>query len=75
MFPNEQALVKLDEFVLKLKKKIWRVDNDIQVSIRGQTQVGSEAQALEDAQEGMTELFTRIRDIKQKVINYVTYRF
>eukprot|EP00729_Bicosta_minor_P012793 gene12793-9347_t len=66
LFPNEQALVKLDDFALKLKKKIWRVDNDIQVSIRGQTNVGSEEQALEDAQEGMTELFTRIRDIKQK---------
>jgi hypothetical protein len=61
-----QALTKLDDFVVKLKKKIWRVDNDIQVSIRGQTHGGQEGQALEDAQEGMTELFSQIRDIKQK---------
>ncbi|EGD75791.1 hypothetical protein PTSG_07909 [Salpingoeca rosetta] len=67
LFPNEQSLSSLDGTVARLKKKLRVVDEDIQSSIRSQTRAGNDGQqALEDAQQGMSELLSRIRNIRTK---------
>ena len=44
-----------------------RLDDDIRVVIRGQTNVGEEGKhSLEEAQKAIFQLFTKIKDIKDK---------
>lgn len=44
-----------------------RLDEDIRVVIRGQTNVGEDGRhSLEEAQNAILQLFTKIRDIKDK---------
>ena len=44
-----------------------RLDEDVRVVIRGQTNVGEEGRhSLEEAQNAILQLFTKIRDIKDK---------
>ena len=44
-----------------------RLDDDIRHVVRGQTNVGEDGrQALLEAQKAIQELFTKIRDIKDK---------
>ena len=44
-----------------------RLDDDIRVVVRGQTNVGEDGRhALEEAQKAIQELFTKIKDIKDK---------
>lgn len=44
-----------------------RLDEDVRVVIRGQTNVGEDGRhSLEEAQNAILQLFTKIRDIKDK---------
>jgi len=44
-----------------------RLDEDVRVVVRGQTNVGEEGRhSLEEAQNAILQLFTKIRDIKDK---------
>jgi len=46
---------------------IRRLDEDVRVVIRGQTNVGEDGRhSLEEAQNAILQLFTKIRDIKDK---------
>jgi hypothetical protein len=45
LFPNEQSLNEnLDSFILKVKKRIYRVDNEILETVRKQSSSGVQAQ-------------------------------
>ena len=44
-----------------------RLDDDIRTVVRGQTNVGEDGrQSLEEAQRAIQDLFTKIKDIKDK---------
>jgi len=44
-----------------------RLDDNVRSIVRGQTNVGEEGrQSLEEAQNAILQLFTKIRDIKDK---------
>ncbi|KAK6192338.1 hypothetical protein SNE40_003822 [Patella caerulea] len=67
LFPTEQSLANIDEVVNKIRFKIRRLDNEVRTVVRGQTNVGEEGrQALEEAQKAIQDLFTKIKDIKDK---------
>jgi hypothetical protein len=67
LFPTEQSLSNIDEVVNRICFKIRRLDDDIRVVIRGQTNVGEEGKhSLEEAQNAILQLFTKIKDIKDK---------
>jgi archaellum component FlaC len=67
MFPTEQSLNNLDDVITEMRFKIQCVDDDIRRIVRNQTHVGQDAaSALEEAQTAIVQLFTQIRDIKQK---------
>ena len=67
IFPSEQSLAGLDPFIAKLKQRIRKVDAEIQSSVRVQTTSKEEgARALANARSGMTDLFGRIRNIREK---------
>ncbi|KAH3887882.1 hypothetical protein DPMN_011904, partial [Dreissena polymorpha] len=67
LFPTEQSLSNIDEVVGKIRYKIRHLDTDIRSVVRGQTNVGEEGRgALEEAQRAIHDLFTKIKDIKDK---------
>ncbi|RDD44739.1 Vacuolar protein sorting-associated protein 53-like protein [Trichoplax sp. H2] len=67
LFPTEQSLANIDDVVQRIRLKIGRLDDEIRTVIRSQTNVGSDGrQALEEAQNAITELFSKILDIKSK---------
>ncbi|CAG5135782.1 unnamed protein product, partial [Candidula unifasciata] len=67
LFPTEQSLSNIDEVVGKIRQKIWRLDDEIRTVVRGQTNVGEEGRhALEEAQRAIQDLFSKIKDIKDK---------
>ncbi|BFZ18354.1 hypothetical protein BsWGS_21393 [Bradybaena similaris] len=67
LFPTEQSLSNIDEVVAKIRQKIWRLDDEIRTVVRGQTNVGEEGRhALEEAQRAIQDLFSKIKDIKDK---------
>ncbi|KAI8749357.1 vacuolar protein sorting-associated protein 53 [Biomphalaria glabrata] len=67
LFPTEQSLSNIDQVVGKIKQKIWRLDDEIRTVVRGQTNVGEEGRhALEEAQRAIQDLFSKIKDIKDK---------
>ncbi|KAK7481576.1 hypothetical protein BaRGS_00027225 [Batillaria attramentaria] len=67
LFPTEQSLANIDDVVNKIRGKIWRLDDEIRGVVRGQTNVGEEGrQALVEAQRAIQDLFTKIKDIKDK---------
>lgn len=67
LFPTEQSLSNIDDVVGKIRHKIRRLDDDIRTVVRGQTNVGEDGrQSLEEAQKAIQELFTKIKDIKDK---------
>lgn len=67
LFPTEQSLANIDEVVGKIKFKIRKLDDEIRTVVRGQTNVGKNGrQALEEAQKAIQELFSKIKDIKDK---------
>ncbi|EFC37134.1 predicted protein [Naegleria gruberi] len=67
-FPNEQALNEgLESSIIKVKKKIQRVDEDILVAVRKQSSSGVQARRdLEEARETIQSLFKKINEIKSK---------
>ena len=66
-FPTEQSLNNLDDQVTDMKFKIQCIDDDIRRIVRTQTHVGQDAaSSLDEAQTAIIQLFTQIRDIKQK---------
>ncbi|KAK7087757.1 vacuolar protein sorting-associated protein 53 homolog [Littorina saxatilis] len=67
LFPTEQSLANIDDVVNKIRSKIWRLDDEIRGVVRGQTNVGEEGrEALVEAQRAIQDLFTKIKDIKDK---------
>ncbi|KAL9644230.1 hypothetical protein ABK040_005691 [Willaertia magna] len=68
IFPNEQALNEnLESFIFRVKKKIQRVDEDILVAVRKQSNSGVQAKRdLEEAKETIFSLFKKIHEIKSK---------
>ncbi|KAK3083798.1 hypothetical protein FSP39_003324, partial [Pinctada imbricata] len=67
LFPTEQSLVNIDDVVGKMRLKIRKLDDEIRTVVRGQTNVGEEGrEALEDAQRAIQELFSKIKEIKDK---------
>ncbi|KAL4223807.1 Vacuolar protein sorting-associated protein 53 [Mactra antiquata] len=67
LFPTEQSLSNIDDVVGKIRFKIRRLDDDIRTVVRGQTNVGEDGRhSLEEAQRAIQDLFTKIKDIKDK---------
>ncbi|ESO97342.1 hypothetical protein LOTGIDRAFT_214182 [Lottia gigantea] len=67
LFPTEQSLANIDDVVGKIRHKIRRLDDEVRHVVRGQTNVGEEGrQALEEAQKAIQDLFSKIKDIKDK---------
>jgi hypothetical protein len=67
LFPNEQSLGGLDEFLVKLKRRIRKVNEEILVAVRQQSSTGSRAKEdLSQAQHGIVDLSSRITEIKVK---------
>ncbi|CAM1308632.1 VPS53 (predicted), partial [Pycnogonum litorale] len=67
LFPTEQSLSNIDDVVNRMNLKIRSLDDDIRNVVRGQTNVGQDGcQALQEAQMAIQQLFTRIKDIKDK---------
>merc|ERR1739848_420649 len=65
LFPNEQSLSGLDEFLVKLRRRIRKVNDEILVAVRQQSQTGSRAKDdLDQAQNGIEDLSQRITEIK-----------
>ncbi|KAF6202809.1 hypothetical protein GE061_003212 [Apolygus lucorum] len=67
IFPTEQSLSNLDEFLNKMETEIRKIDGEIRSVVRGQTTSGMDGRAaLEDAHKVMRQLFAQITDIKSK---------
>ncbi|KAL5017534.1 hypothetical protein ScPMuIL_007123 [Solemya velum] len=67
LFPTEQSLANIDDVVGKIRFKIRKLDDEIRTVVRGQTNVGENGRhALEEAQQAIQELFSKIKDIKDK---------
>ncbi|GAB1599585.1 vacuolar protein sorting-associated protein 53 homolog [Argonauta hians] len=67
LFPTEQSLANIDDVVGKIRFKIRKLDDEIGGVVRGQTNVGENGrQALEEAQMAIQQLFSKIKDIKDK---------
>eukprot|EP00063_Salmo_salar_P043357 XP_014018192.1 PREDICTED: vacuolar protein sorting-associated protein 53 homolog isoform X2 [Salmo salar] len=63
----EQSLANIDDVVNKIRLKIRCLDDNIRTVVRGQTNVGQDGrQALEEAQVAISQLFGKIKDIKDK---------
>eukprot|EP00111_Clytia_hemisphaerica_P017186 TCONS_00050876-protein len=67
LFPTEQSLANIDEVVARIRMRIRKLDDDIRSSIRSQTDSESNGkQALEAAKDDIHEVFSKIKDIKEK---------
>ncbi|QDZ18793.1 Vps53-like vacuolar protein sorting-associated protein [Chloropicon primus] len=67
LFPNEESLSGLPEFLVKLRRRIRKVNDEILVAVRQQSQTGSRAKEdLAQAQNGIEDLSGRITEIKVK---------
>merc|ERR1719483_909692 len=67
LFPTEQSLTGLDETMADLNSQVGTIDEDMRDMVRSQTAVGGDAAAaLEEAQSAIIQLFSQIRDIKNK---------
>ncbi len=67
LFPTEQSLSTLDDTVADMRYRVQCVDDDIRRIVRNQTGAGGDAaSALSEAQSAIVQLFSQIRDIKQK---------
>ena len=68
LFPSEQSLNNLDDTIAELNDKVTTIDEEMREIVRSQTAVGGDAAAaLEEAQAAIIQLFSQIRDIKNKV--------
>ncbi|CAA9997802.1 unnamed protein product [Nesidiocoris tenuis] len=67
IFPTEQSLSNLDDFLNKMETEISKIDGEIRSVVRGQTNSGNDGRAaLEEAHKVMRQLFAQITDIKSK---------
>uniref|UniRef100_T1J5E2 Vacuolar protein sorting-associated protein 53 homolog n=1 Tax=Strigamia maritima TaxID=126957 RepID=T1J5E2_STRMM len=67
LFPTEQSLSSIDDVVNSIRLKIKQLDDEIRVVVRGQTNVSQDGQqALKESQEAIQQLFSKIKDIKEK---------
>ncbi|XP_050438250.1 vacuolar protein sorting-associated protein 53 homolog [Adelges cooleyi] len=67
MFPTEQSLANIDDVINSLECKVDSIDSEIRSVIRGQIEVNKDGKAeLEEAQRYIKQLFSQIREIKQK---------
>ncbi|XP_065054602.1 vacuolar protein sorting-associated protein 53 homolog [Rhopilema esculentum] len=67
LFPTEQSLANIDNVMGRIRLRIRRLDGEIRTAIRGQTEVGHDGrQALEEAKSSIHDLFSKIKDIKEK---------
>ncbi|XP_048777650.2 vacuolar protein sorting-associated protein 53 homolog [Ostrea edulis] len=67
LFPTEQSIVNIDDVVGKMRMKIRKLDDEIRAVVRGQTNAGEDGRlALEEAQRAIQELFSKIKEIKEK---------
>ncbi len=67
LFPTEQSLANLDDAVSDMRYRVQCIDDDIRRVVRSQTGAGGDAaEALAEAQSAIVQLFSQIRDIKQK---------
>jgi vacuolar protein sorting-associated protein 53 len=67
LFPNEQSLSNIDEFIRQDQETIKQIDDDIRAIIHHQSDSAQNGKyALEDAQKAILHLFAQIKDIKNK---------
>lgn len=67
LFPTEQSLSNLDDFVNKMENKIRSIDEEIRSVVRGQTNAGlDERAALKEAQSVIRQMYTQVTEIKRK---------
>jgi hypothetical protein len=68
IFPNEQSIHdNLETFMMKVKRKVVRVDEEILTAVRRQSTSGAQAtRDLEEAKSVIHNLFAKIQDIKSK---------
>ena len=67
LFPTEQSLAGLDEMMSDLNCQVVSIEDNIREMVRNQTAEGGDpAAALEEAQSAIIQLFSQIRDIKNK---------
>jgi hypothetical protein len=66
-FPSERSLEKLDDFTARISEEITGLDIDISAAVQAQSEAGLQAvKDVSEAQAAITELFLKIRDIKDK---------
>jgi hypothetical protein len=66
-FPNEESLGKIDEEMDHIKAMVKRLDEEIINEVSQHSKSGVKGQAaLSDAQVSVTDLFEKIKDIKEK---------
>lgn len=66
-FPNEQSLAHLDRLLVKLRKKIRRMDDEIRELVRTQTESGLAAvEELKEVKNAIESLHARIKRIKER---------
>jgi archaellum component FlaC len=67
LFPSEQSLAGLDDTMADLGCQVSAIEEEMRDMVRSQTAVGGDAAAaLEEAQAAIVQLFSQIRDIKNK---------
>lgn len=66
-FPTEQSLSNIDEVMNRMKLEIRNLDKQIREVVHGEAGVGYEGEvALGEAKDAINQLFSRIKDIKEK---------
>eukprot|EP01114_Cavostelium_apophysatum_P021812 TRINITY_DN7705_c0_g1_i1.p1 TRINITY_DN7705_c0_g1~~TRINITY_DN7705_c0_g1_i1.p1 ORF type:complete len:856 (+),score=183.73 TRINITY_DN7705_c0_g1_i1:75-2642(+) len=67
LFPNEHSLADIEIAISKMKSSIAATDAEILKSVRTQVTTGYKGrQDLEDAQENIRQLFSKVSEIKSK---------
>jgi len=67
LFPTEQSLTGLEDTISELNNRVENIDIETRDMVRSQVAVGGDAAvALEEAQLAILQLFSQIRDIKNK---------
>jgi len=67
LFPTEQSLTGLEDKISELNYRVENIELETRDMVRSQVTVGGDAAAaLKEAQEAISQLFSQIRDIKDK---------
>ncbi|EPZ34552.1 hypothetical protein ROZALSC1DRAFT_26786 [Rozella allomycis CSF55] len=67
LFPDEHSLDKLDEVLLKLKFKNYKLEKEIGEIIRGQGGAVDGTKELDKAKKAINELYSKILSLKEKL--------